>query len=91
MTIITFEREGFRLYTRPKHNKKERRHLGLPKDRPVVIQVASGFVMRKGKRIKIIRTAEIVKSFFDKDTGYLVLDTDNGKRYRVQYKDVEGI
>jgi hypothetical protein len=84
--IIELEREGFRLFRRPKHNKKERRHLGLPKDREVIIEVAAGFMKYKKTHRYIVQTAEIVSYKFNSTSGYFEFETSNGKCYKVNYK-----
>jgi len=87
--MIEFEQEGFKLFRRPRHNKKERRHLGIPKDREVIIQVAGGFVKHRKTCRYIVKTAEIVWHTFNVETGYFEFKTSNGKRYCVKYKELE--
>jgi hypothetical protein len=89
MSVIEFEPEGFRLYRRPKHNKKERRHLGLDNDRVVMIEVAGGNIRKRGTLRYIVRTAAIVASDFNSTTGFFTFSTENGKDYRVRYKPAE--
>jgi hypothetical protein len=69
----------FRLVRRPKHNKKELRHLGRKSSSE--IDVACGDVRLHGKTKYIVRTANIVNMIID-DAGVVGLFTSNGKYYR---------
>jgi hypothetical protein len=77
--------ESFKLVRGPAFNKKHARHVGVAKEDIPIIQRAFGRIKR-GKSLIYVKSSEIVASHFDPLTGYLTMNTRNGKSYKVKYK-----